>query len=191
MRRPRNRSGSRYRAPMPDAPKDIRIREADFDDPDDLAAVRRLVEAFAEVSEVELTSTVRDTVAPFLGRTAAFVLLAELVEADRRRPIGMLIAQRIIASFRACERINIHDLYVAADHRGRGLGRRLLDSCADRGRALGCCDLTLEVAGDNHVARRLYRRYGFDLPEGEVPEGAVLYGKCPIDRVGTPPDGGG
>jgi len=176
---------------MPDKRHDIRIREADFDDADDRATVRRLVEAFADVSDVELSSTVRDTVAPFLGRNAAFVLLAEMVDEDRRRPIGMLIAQRIIASFRACERVNIHDLYIAADHRGRGLGRRMLDACADRGRALGCCDLTLEVAGDNAVARGLYRSYGFDLPEGDVPEGAVLYGKCPIDGVGTPPDGGG
>ncbi len=176
---------------MPDSPPDIEIREANFEDHHDRAAVRRLVEAFADVSEVELTPTVRDTVAPFLGRTAAFVLLAEVVEPDRRRPIGMLIAQRIIASFRACERVNIHDLYVAEEHRGRGLGRRMLDACADRGRSLGCCDLTLEVAGDNHVARRLYRSYGFDLPEGDVPDGAVLYGKCPIDQVGTTPDGGG
>jgi len=176
---------------MPDSPPDIRIREANFEDDDDRATVRRLVEAFADVSEVELTPTVRETVAPFLGRTAAFVLLAEVIETDRRRPIGMLIAQRIIASFRACERINIHDLYIAAEHRGRGLGRRMLDACADRGRSLGCCDLTLEVAGDNVVARGLYRSYGFDLPEGDVPEGAVLYGKCPIDGVGTPPDGGG
>ena len=176
---------------MPDKRHDIRIREADFDDADDRDTVRRLVEAFADVSDVELSSTVRDTVAPFLGRNAAFVLLAEVVDEDRRRPIGMLIAQRIIASFRACERVNIHDLYIAAEHRGRGLGRRMLDACADRGRALGCCDLTLEVAGDNAVARGLYRSYGFDLPEGDVPEGAVLYGKCPIDGVGTSPDGGG
>ncbi len=183
----------------PDAPQstprkrhaDIRIREADFGDPDDRAAVRSLVEAFADVSDVELTDTVRDTVAPFLGRTAAFVLLAEEIETDRRRPIGMLIAQRIIASFRACERMNIHDLYVEAEHRGHGLGRRMLDACADRGRAVGCCDLTLEVTGDNHVARGLYRSYGFDLPEGDVPDGAVLYGKCPIDATGSPSGGGG
>ncbi|MCP4938460.1 MAG: hypothetical protein GY921_04700, partial [Phycisphaeraceae bacterium] len=55
---------------MPDKRHDIRIREADFDDADDRATVRRLVEAFADVSDVELSSTVRDTVAPFLGRNA-------------------------------------------------------------------------------------------------------------------------
>ncbi|MCP3858832.1 MAG: hypothetical protein GY704_04210, partial [Phycisphaeraceae bacterium] len=65
---------------MPDKRHDIRIREADFDDADDRATVRRLVEAFADVSDVELSSTVRDTVAPFLGRNAAFVLLAEVVD---------------------------------------------------------------------------------------------------------------
>ena len=39
---------------------------------------------------------------------------------------------------------------------------------------------SLEVTGDNAPARSLYRTFGFDIPEGDVPDGAVLYGKCPL-----------
>ncbi len=84
----------------------------------------------------------------------------------------------MIASFRACERVNFRTLYIAKEHRRRGPGRRMLDACGDRGRSLGCSDPTLEVAGHKHVAR------GLDLPEGDVPDGAALHGKCPVDRVG-------
>ena len=56
---------------MPDKRHDIRIREADFDDADDRATVRRLVEAFADVSDVELSSTVREAKSswPFVNAT--------------------------------------------------------------------------------------------------------------------------
>jgi len=165
-------------------PETIRIRPADFNDARDVATVRRLVQGFADVSNVTLSPSVKDTVAPFLGRRAAFVLLAEDLgsENDTKKPktVAMLIAQRILSSFEAGERINIHDLYVIPEAQGRGIGRRMLSVCADHARALGCSDLTLEVAGDNAAARSLYRTFGFDLPEGEVPEGAVLYGKCPL-----------
>ena len=165
-------------------PETIRIRRADFDDSRDVATVRRLVQGFADVSKVTLSTSVQDTVAPFLGRRAAFVLLAEDLgpERDPKKPeaVAMLIAQRILSSFQAGERINIHDLYVIPEAQGRGIGRRMLSVCADHARALGCSDLTLEVAGDNAPARSLYRTFGFDIPEGDVPNGSVLYGKCSL-----------
>ena len=103
-------------------------------------------------------------------------------ERDQKKPeaVAMLIAQRILSSFQAGERINIHDLYVIPEAQGRGIGRRMLSVCADHARALGCSDLTLEVAGDNAPARSLYRTFGFDIPEGDVPNGSVLYGKFPL-----------
>lgn len=165
-------------------PATIRIRRADFDDARDVATVRRLVQGFADVSKVILPASVQDTVAPFLGRRAAFVLLAEDIDAssDAGKPpaVAMLIAQRILSSFQAGERINIHDLYVIPEAQGRGIGRRMLSVCADHARALGCSDLTLEVTGENTAARSLYRTFGFDIPEGDVPKGSVLYGKCPL-----------
>ena len=87
---------------MPETPQDIRIREADFDDADDLAAVRRLVEAFADVSEVELTPTVRDTVAPFLGRAAAFRAQAQA----QHLPAGLLghAAEEVLGQREGVER---------------------------------------------------------------------------------------
>ncbi len=38
----------------------------------------------------------------------------------------------------------------------------LLDRIEGKARALNCCRLTLEVREDNHPARALYRKAGFD-----------------------------
>jgi GNAT superfamily N-acetyltransferase len=53
-------------------------------------------------------------------------------------------------------------LVVAPSHRGRGVGRLLLDEAARRLRAAGCSRWHLNVKEDNLVALALYRRVGFE-----------------------------
>ncbi|MEC8320458.1 MAG: GNAT family N-acetyltransferase, partial [Planctomycetota bacterium] len=74
--------------------------------------------------------------------------------------------------------------YLVESARGEGLGRRLMDACADHARALGCGRLTLEVNADNRAARGLYRSLGFDIPEETGPSGSTFFVKCPLDRYG-------
>lgn len=53
------------------------------------------------------------------------------------------------------------NLAVAESHRGRGLGRRLLDEVLDRARQQGVKSLYLEVRVSNAAAIELYRSVGF------------------------------
>lgn len=48
-------------------------------------------------------------------------------------------------------------------HRGRGVGRELMDECAARARAAGCARWGLNVKVDNEVAIRLYQRCGMKI----------------------------
>ena len=52
-------------------------------------------------------------------------------------------------------------MWIAASHRGQGIGRRLLDEAVAWTRGHSCHKLTLQVWPHNHAARRLYRSAGF------------------------------
>ena len=55
----------------------------------------------------------------------------------------------------------IDSIAVDEAHRGRGVGRRLLDECKAIARQRGCCGLELQVNALNARAMKLYREYGF------------------------------
>jgi ribosomal-protein-alanine N-acetyltransferase len=56
---------------------------------------------------------------------------------------------------------HILNLAVHPDHRGRGLGRRLVESVVREAEAAGARVVTLEVRRENGPARSLYRNLGF------------------------------
>ena len=56
----------------------------------------------------------------------------------------------------------LNDLYVDANARRNGVGRRLLDAAAVAARAAGGHRIVLETAVENVAARALYRDAGWD-----------------------------
>jgi ribosomal protein S18 acetylase RimI-like enzyme len=76
-------------------------------------------------------------------------------------PAGLAICFIGFSSFKAKPLVNVHDLAVAPQFRGRGIGKALLEAVAADARALGCGKVTLEVRADNARAIDLYRRVGF------------------------------
>ena len=53
-------------------------------------------------------------------------------------------------------------LAVDEDHRGRGIGSRLLGALEDRAREAGTSQFAIDVAGRNKVAQKVYVRHGFE-----------------------------
>ena len=93
---------------------------------------------------------------------------------------GVAVCFRGFSTFAARPLINIHDLAVAPEHRGRGVGRRLLTAIADKGRALGCCKLTLEVLENNQRARRIYEAAGFSQAVYRQESGGAVFMSKPL-----------
>lgn len=80
-------------------------------------------------------------------------------------PAGLAICFVGFSTFKARPLLNVHDLAVAPEFRGRGIGQALLEAVADDARRLGYCKVTLEVRADNAKALALYRRAGFRTSE--------------------------
>jgi ribosomal protein S18 acetylase RimI-like enzyme len=77
---------------------------------------------------------------------------------DRRTRalVGMVLSSRV-----AAEVAHITQLCVAPAYRGRGLGRLLLERCAESLLGAGFEAVTLTVTEGNEQAVRLYQRFGF------------------------------
>ncbi|NOY95451.1 MAG: GNAT family N-acetyltransferase [Chlorobi bacterium] len=65
------------------------------------------------------------------------------------------------STFKASPLINIHDLIVLPEFRGKGIGKFLLESLSNYARGKGYCRINLEVRVDNVQAQALYKKVGF------------------------------
>jgi ribosomal protein S18 acetylase RimI-like enzyme len=57
----------------------------------------------------------------------------------------------------------VWEFHVAAGHRGQGIGRRLMETLAEKGRAAGLRAIVCETQNTNVPAIRFYRALGFSL----------------------------
>jgi len=152
----------------------IQIVEGDLDRPEHAQAVLELVDAYARDPMGDgkpLDSEVRRRLIPGLAQhPTTHILLAY----DGDRAVGIALCFRGFSSFQARPLLNVHDLAVLPERRGRGIGRLLLEAVAAKARALGCCKLTLETQ-EHNAARRLYESVGFTR-DVHVPEaGAAIF----------------
>ena len=112
-----------------------------------------------------LSDTARESLIPGLLRHGgARVFLAY----EGQMPLGVAICMIGFSSFRGKPLINIHDIAVRPEARGKGVGRQLLDAVKGEARKLGCCKVTLEVRSDNARAMGLYQSVGFKSSEPET-----------------------
>jgi ribosomal protein S18 acetylase RimI-like enzyme len=135
----------------------------------DVPALCQLAELLArqhagyDPARYRLPASVADAYAELLsnelGRADAVVLVAELSGVLIGFVYGRVEPPSLVAlTGRAGW---IHDLYVAADGRGRGTGRRLLDAAIQALGDLGVADVLLGVAAQNATAAALFQRRGF------------------------------
>ena len=67
----------------------------------------------------------------------------------------------------------LEDLYVGDSHRGRGLGRAVLEAALERAKSRGCMRIELDVNEGNEAALSLYLGAGFTVTP--KPPGRTLF----------------
>lgn len=140
----------------------VRVFEADLANPRDAEGMLDVLDSYASDpvgGGQALPQDVRTRLPSSLRELpTSLVLLAAVGD----RYLGVAVGFFSLSTFRAQPLLNIHDLAVLPEYRGRGVGRALLQAAEDRARLAGCCKLTLEVQDDNARARGLYRSFGFE-----------------------------
>lgn len=114
-----------------------------YGQPSDLPAGRRFLEERLRVGDAQIICVVSD-----LG-VAGFAQLYPTLD-------SIAMARSWI----------LHDLFVAPDHRHRGVARMLLHAARDLAIRTGASLLTLSTAVDNTAAQALYESEGWERDDG-------------------------
>jgi len=139
---------------------DIHVVEADLNRVEHAAAVRCLLNAYScdpMGNGRPLPDDVLERLVPELrDHPTAVVLIAF----DGSRPVGIANSFQGMSTFLARRLLNLHDLAVIPEYRGKGVGRLLMTAVEAKARELGCCKVTLEVLEGN-PARQIYEAAGY------------------------------
>ena len=103
------------------------------------------------------TFTQKNLAAALRDRSGAFVFLAYA----NQQAVGLLVAFEGFSTFACQPLLNIHDIVVLAEHRGKGFSKALMTAAQELAVQRGCCKLTLEVLQGNERAQQAYRAFGF------------------------------
>jgi ribosomal protein S18 acetylase RimI-like enzyme len=107
---------------------------------------------------LDMSDEVRRDLVPEIRKHPAFY---SFLAYDDDKPIGFSLCFLGFSSFAARPLLNIHDIGVLPQYRGKGVGKQIMNAIEAKARSIGCCKLTLEVREDNNPARGLYRKLGF------------------------------
>jgi ribosomal protein S18 acetylase RimI-like enzyme len=94
---------------------------------------------------------------------------------EDEKPAGLVISIEGFSTFVCQPLLNIHDVVVSPEFRGKGISKMMFKKVEEIAIRLGCCKMTLEVLEGNDVARNLYKSLGFISYELDPKMGKALF----------------
>ena len=138
-----------------------KVKPVDYDNPDQAADLVSLLDHYSRDpmgAGKPLDDSIRQCLVgemkkrPHVGSAIVYV---------DNQPAGLVNFVEGFSTFSAKSLMNIHDVVVHNDFRGRGLSRKLFEFVESEAKRRGCCKVTLEVVGGNEVAKSAYRNFGY------------------------------
>lgn len=152
-----------------------KIITAELTLPSHAAAIIYLLNEYAKDEMgggAELSAFVKDNLlAELRKRQGVHIVLAF----DESAPAGLAVCFEGFSTFACKPLLNIHDIVVAKEYRGRGISTRMLAKAEEIAVNLGCCKLTLEVLEGNTVAQAAYKARGFAGYELDPKTGRAMF----------------
>lgn len=143
----------------------LTLCQADYANPQHMQALLDLLDGYARdpMGGAEPLSAFAKANLPqaLAARPYLFSVLA-FDAAAGGQPVGLVNCVEGFSTFACQPLVNVHDVVVAASHRGQRVAEQMLALVEQLARARGACKLTLEVLEGNTPAQKLYRRLGFE-----------------------------
>jgi ribosomal protein S18 acetylase RimI-like enzyme len=153
----------------------LNVVQVNYADPTHMAALLALLDGYARDpmggGEPLSTFVMQNLPMALAERPNLFSVLAF----DGKQPVGLINCVEGFSTFACRPLVNVHDVVVAASHRGQGIAEKMLIHVEAMARSRGACKLTLEVLSGNHSAQKLYRRVGFDNYQLDPDTGQALF----------------
>ena len=153
----------------------IDVFPADYSDPEHGAALLDLLDAYAldpmGGGKALSAYTHEHLVRSLAERDDAVTVFARV----GGKYVGLVNCFEGFSTFACRPLLNIHDVVVLAQFRGRGVSVRMLEEVERIAGERGCCKLTLEVLDGNEIAKAAYLRLGFARYELDPKLGGAVF----------------
>ena len=100
--------------------------------------------------------------ANLVSQLAARPFIFSVLAFEGDTPVGLVNAIEGFSTFACRPLVNVHDVVVLPDFRGRGIAAQMFAAVEAIAVERRACKLTLEVLSGNLAARGLYEKLGFD-----------------------------
>ena len=131
----------------------VEIVEGDLEYPQHANAVVLLMDEYSRDpmgAGKALPSHVRENLVRELkSRDAVHVIIAFCDD----EPAGLAVCLEGFSTFACRSLLNIHDVIVSSEYRGKGICKRMLEATEVLAGKLNCCKITLEVLGETRSHR--------------------------------------
>jgi GNAT superfamily N-acetyltransferase len=120
----------------------------------------------------ELSIFVKNNLISELKKRQGVYIILAFVDGQ---PSGLVNCFEGFSTFACKPLLNIHDVIVIPDYRGRGISKKLLNKAEEIAIDLGCCKLTLEVLEGNTIAQMAYKSCGYSGYELNPKMGRAMF----------------
>ena len=159
----------------------IECKLVDYSNPEQAQDLVGLLDTYAQDpmgGNQPLTETTKQNLVTQLSaRPFAFSVIAY----NNGEPAGLANCFEGFSTFKCKPLVNIHDLAVAKEHRGKKISLHLLDKIESIAKEKGCCKITLEVLDGNIIAKSAYVKFGFEGYELDPKLGKALFWEKPLN----------
>lgn len=158
----------------------FKVEVADYQQPRHAEAIVTLMQHYASEPTGGGAALPHAVVTNLVSTMARLDYVFSLLIFAGETPVALANCVLGFSTFKCAPLLNIHDLVVHSEWRGRGLSQLLLQAVEQQAIQRGCCKVTLEVLEGNTVARHAYLKAGFAPYQLRPETGSAMFWQKPL-----------